>query len=1085
MSRVQFRMTVFGFVFLAYLSVTRSFGAVDFIQLTDPHLFGEQSEHERALGDAIYTINERVEKGAQYRFVVVTGDLGVEDLVSNDTRTDEEKAQRKFKPREMKTDADAQLTSGAHKLAELIAPSKVKLWMFVPGNNDLIDEDPNKGSYYTRFIEALKANLHNAGVAVIDLSERTTDPKSGTYMEGRFAFIGFNNASFKGNDLAKNAADWEPAEKKEIEEVKKQVAIGDYIYIFYHIPEIDDPYYVSLDPKKKNENDRLNEWLEKRGVQTDSLKFSAWTVQPAVRDAWNELIKDQKVRGLFAGHFHDWRKETYRGFQWMRSVDYPSASLLKLLICPPLAVKQQTTTPAQARGFREVSIADDGKVTSRIFWYDKGFELDSDIAAQPLFPQQTVTLAVDAASNTASGIIYLHNSRREELPVSLSAEDFRSLTTNKGLNAKVLFSAVGQTTAGQQIYETRIPPQSTTSLRLDLTNFWEAGEATARLFNYAEPIGTVRGFKSKPPFLVKLVVPTPDNPELEFTKGQTRRFTLKNDDAMTYVVRTSVEIGGVTVNGGTVTLPPNGNASVDVKPEDAWFGASGFFRSDRREGTVTLRFEPPGATSDSGFPVKVLPLKAKLNSTSSGWQTLWSYFFVFFLITLGGICSLILSNWVPNRMSRTNLEERLEDLARRTRDLSDRVDSGLRVLLSVERKRIRATLHSRYTIGAQFAEIYKKCSDKTDLLEKQIELTARIDRAYTELEGLKIADAIPRKCTQVRDELKRAADILRRPDPSLDDLDKAKGRIEVAIDRLAKMKEADPAFSDDLDNRIARLKSYFKEPTVANFQQEYKDQDFDLNGVIQKLPAPKSIQPADYATSDMEVCQLELLQNYCEIDAQKRANHAKKFFARLEKKTLRGLEEADAYLAQLREGKFKEDIKTAIEQKRLEIRVEPKPIEDRLVKFSVQFADEDLNTAASRQEISPEWNFGHDDLKEKGWEAFHYFPRSKTRNTNPYDVRVTFWSDGEQLKPQSNKSNSDAVCKKVTVDKAPTTADQNVAELVRLAIALLIALTGLLAGGQEQLAKLDLVPAALAVFLLGFGADAIKNLLSPKQSPQK
>jgi hypothetical protein len=77
------------------------------------------------------------------------------------------------------------------------------------------------------------------------------------------------------------------------------------------------------------------------------------------------------------------------------------------------------------------------------------------------------------------------------------------------------------------------------------------------------------------------------------------------------------------------------------------------------------------------------------------------------------------------------------------------------------------------------------------------------------------------------------------------------------------------------------------------------------------------------------------------------------------------------------------------------------------------------------------------------------------------------------------------VCKKVTVDKAPTTADQNVAELVRLAIALLIALTGLLAGGQEQLAKLDLVPAALAVFLLGFGADAIKNLLSPKQSPQK
>src|SRR5712691_5387083 len=160
MSRVQFRMTVFGFVFLAYLSVARAFGAVDFIHLTDPHLFGEQSENERALGDAVYAINERVGKGAQYRFVVVTGDLGVEDLVSDDERTKEEKAQRKFKERVMKKDADAKLASGAQKLAALIAPSKVKLWMFVPGNNDLIDEDPDKGSYYTRFIEALKANLH-------------------------------------------------------------------------------------------------------------------------------------------------------------------------------------------------------------------------------------------------------------------------------------------------------------------------------------------------------------------------------------------------------------------------------------------------------------------------------------------------------------------------------------------------------------------------------------------------------------------------------------------------------------------------------------------------------------------------------------------------------------------------------------------------------------------------------------------------------------------------------------------------------------------------------------------------------------
>jgi hypothetical protein len=63
-------------------------------------------------------------------------------------------------------------------------------------------------------------------------------------------------------------------------------------------------------------------------------------------------------------------------------------------------------------------------------------------------------------------------------------------------------------------------------------------------------------------------------------------------------------------------------------------------------------------------------------------------------------------------------------------------------------------------------------------------------------------------------------------------------------------------------------------------------------------------------------------------------------------------------------------------------------------------------------------------------------------------------------------------------------ADRNLAEGVRLGIALVIALIGLLAGAREQLTKLDLIPAAIAVFLLGFGADTIKNLISPKPTPK-
>src|SRR5215472_15221471 len=56
------------------------------------------------------------------------------------------------------------------------------------------------------------------------------------------------------------------------------------------------------------------------------------------------------------------------------------------------------------------------------------------------------------------------------------------------------------------------------------------------------------------------------------------------------------------------------------------------------------------------------------------------------------------------------------------------------------------------------------------------------------------------------------------------------------------------------------------------------------------------------------------------------------------------------------------------------------------------------------------------------------------------------------------------------------------ASLFRFSITFFIALAGLLAGAQDQLAKLDVVPGIIAVFLLGFGAYSIKNLLA--QPPQ-
>jgi hypothetical protein len=82
-------------------------------------------------------------------------------------------------------------------------------------------------------------------------------------------------------------------------------------------------------------------------------------VNDEIHQQWKEnVVKNPKVLGLFAGHLHDWRRESYSG------------SLSKLCICPPLATKLQDKSPSQARGFQEVVVEATGNISRTIFWFD-------------------------------------------------------------------------------------------------------------------------------------------------------------------------------------------------------------------------------------------------------------------------------------------------------------------------------------------------------------------------------------------------------------------------------------------------------------------------------------------------------------------------------------------------------------------------------------------------------------------------------------------------------------------------------------------------------------------------------------------
>jgi len=393
---------------------------VRFAQVTDPHLFDEESqasENRKALAACVKKINDRVDSGVNYQFVVVTGDIGIEKIIEKLYA----QKQNASSPASDKIESEIakEIAKGAGVLSGILSSSKVHLWLFVPGNNDLYKENPATINYYNRFIEQLASTLRTFGIEVRDLTP-ADGSAAGVYAKSaafvylnKYAFFGFNDASFKNNnqseflvDRGQQTGPTTPAELKRVQEsyvaqvrdllAPPKATSGEdfaYAYLFYHIPEVDDPYLISGD----EHDTELQQKLEERdsaitaNVTSQSSRYSSWFVHKDVRKSWDELLtadKYSKLMGLFAGHLHDWKRETYENYHWLKASNYASPSLSKLYICPPIAAKFQLGKPDQARGFMDVTIDQQGRVLdewgrngARIFWYNtltESFEVNEN-----------------------------------------------------------------------------------------------------------------------------------------------------------------------------------------------------------------------------------------------------------------------------------------------------------------------------------------------------------------------------------------------------------------------------------------------------------------------------------------------------------------------------------------------------------------------------------------------------------------------------------------------------------------------------------------------------------------------------------
>lgn len=712
--------------------------------------------------------------------------------------------------------------------------------------------------------------------------------------------------------------------------------------------------------------------------------------------------------------------------------------------------------------------------------------------AQPVLPvlcggAKEVQVVVDVNADTATMQLELCAPGNEKTSsATLSGGDFTSRTTRLAMGAGILFTPPRETTAKSLVTIAPIDPGSVLLVKVDLSKMWEAGEAEAPLRINGVPAAKLVAVKYRLPFGVKVDSTDPDKPELILQKGATYRVVLKNEDAVTYRVHWSMDVAGANWKD-SVVITPRSNAAFALPAQESLFPWrwTGLLKDRDEDGKLTLSFSPMGAAGAPYWPSKVVPVKVHLRGASEA-QRSWAVNTVLLLVLLfGAMFSYLSAVGLPNRLKRSEYREALAQLGQRITDISTLVDSRLRVMTRVQRKRLDALLGLRWAYSPDLTRIFGQVAPGLAALEKQVTLAKRIDVAHRRLQYLDTKNAPPSLLAAAEEAVWKAAEEISQLSPddarlarSAEYLDTAfRLMAEADAEKLdaAKIKELAQGLNPKYDQTTADLKSYDQadvytktiEPALAGIFTPVAASEFETESIGKAARLDQIIVKRDLVRQFLQVYTASPEDFRTKLDAQ-----LKRLLLALGLDSYKALRRARLLVRETREGVFPEDL-AKVGPDDAWIEIDPaSPRANNPARFVIRFKDPAMNNAAATDECEGRWDFGHDGYEESGWSPVHYFPKSGTFNLS-FRFRVP---DGKE----------DIVIRRsLDVGQEETSywwrRDRDRAEIARLIVTLLPAAFGLLAGAKEQFLKMDEVSAFLTVFLLGFSSDTIKNLVSQSQ----
>ena len=302
----------------------------------------------------------------------------------------------------------------------------------------------------------------------------------------------------------------------------------------------------------------------------------------------------------------------------------------------------------------------------------------------------TPVITIDQTTGSGEAVLLLTNQTDKEANAALLG----TIASPANSPAYVEFFNESGTSA-DRLYQAKLAAKATAKIRAVVRGAWEDGEFDIDVTNHygAEKIGKVH--VRRLPVGIKLE--GADRLKLALVDGVRTRIMVRNDDPENYSVTWKLVNGEEICSGpkDPIDLKPKTVAALECTPKLAWDAGriTNLLKADQsRDGYTLLLLPhplPPEIRPDSAIqPLKVFRGEAALDFFKPLTRALIGYPILTIILLLGGVSSLLLSYFLPNKLQRLSLRDQLVSLAARTSDLSTRIDSKLAVLVRLERSRL-------------------------------------------------------------------------------------------------------------------------------------------------------------------------------------------------------------------------------------------------------------------------------------------------------------------------------------------------------------------------------------------------------------